>query len=158
MKFIFSALAAIVLVGNLQAEELEVTGPGDLMKTRQPTYTVRFINYYLSDFRMLFCSESVLSDRMKRSVSLIFGEEVNVLPNDTVRSVMERTGSKFFELYQYRLIKANMVLQSSIRGDDNEGFLGSPVSSGDFLIRVEVVDWDRGKSGLRTIKREAWEK
>ncbi len=158
MKFLISALAVMVLMGSLQAEEEEITGPGDLMKTRQPTYTVRFINYYLSDFRLLFCSESVLSDRMKRSVSLVFGKEVNVLPNDTVRSVMERTGSKLFELYQYRLIKADVVLQSSIRGDDNEEFLGSRISSGDFLIRVEVVDWDRGKSGLWTIKRKAREK
>lgn len=141
--------------------------PRDLEHATAPIPTLRFINYYVSDFRLLFCSESALADRIARSVCVvdIAGEtkELALSPDDTVSTVIKRLGRTWNDAFQLRLIQKLEISQSAMPRafSDKEGvakanqqMLERKIFPGDMIVNTTIHEWDRGTSGVERVRKE----
>ncbi len=139
--------------------------PRDLEHATAPLPTIRFINYYLSDFRLLFCSESDLAQRIQRSVCVVdrAGEskELALSPDDTVGTVLKRLGFTWNDAFQLRLIQKLEIAQSAMPlslsdreavAEANRHLLARRIFPGDIIVYTTIREWDRSTSGIERIK------
>ncbi len=141
--------------------------PRDLEHATAPLPTIRFINYYLSDFRLLFCSESDLAQRIERSVCVVdmAGKswELPLSPGDTVETVVHRLDLAVNGSFQLRLIQKLEISQSAMPRDPsdtesvaeaNRQMLKRKVFPGDMIVNTTIHEWDRGTSGVERVRKE----
>ncbi len=141
--------------------------PRDLEHTAASIPTLRFINYYVSDFRLLFCSESALADRIARSVCVVDiaggSKEIEISPGDTVDTIARRLGLSVNGPFQLRLIQKLEISQSAMPRDPsdtenvaeaNRQMLKRRVFPGDMIVNITIYEWDRGTSGVERVRKE----
>ncbi len=116
------------------------------------------IRHPLQDYRLIYCSYEVLTERKKKTKCLIdvFGwtmkkgvydkskEEILLSPEDTVRTVLDKAGFKHWESGQpqLRLVGRNCIMQSPLKYSsdisysnmDLKRFMAMPVRPGDIIV------------------------
>jgi hypothetical protein len=157
--------AALVFISSIA--KADISSPRDLKDASNSIPTIGFINYYLSDFRLLFCGESILADRVKRSVCVVdvagSSKEIEITAGDTIETVTKKLNLKMNAAFQLRLIQQFEISQSAVAvsgadgkivSDVNQRMLERPVFPGDIIVNTTIFEWDRGTSGLDRIKKE----
>lgn len=149
----------------IQAAGDEIKSPSDLQKEKNMLIpTIQFISFESADFRLLFCSSSILQSRIRRSVCVIdnlgTAIEVAVADDDTVGSLVRR--AKVRDFNQLRIITQNSIEQSPvvrrntamtqnvIAASDEERlpFLKLKIRAGDFLIIPAIIEVEKGRTML----------
>lgn len=118
----------------------DIKAPSDFRKTSQKIPTAKFLVFELSDFRLVFSTQSVLDDRIARSVCVLDEyvgfKEVVISGAISLADFMKIHRPELSEKWQIRLIKKDLIAQTPMPNDleSFKRFFALPVEPGDIVI------------------------
>jgi hypothetical protein len=144
--------SACVLAGAtnqlVRVRTVTIQYPSDLLGRGQSgttPYTLDFVVFPSSDFRLMYCDERTLEARISARVCVLdfaypkrFHKEVNLSPKDTLSEVLKRSGVPEVQDWSgkghpyVRVIAKRAILAQ----DGTQQFLRTELTPGDFVVVV----------------------